>query len=273
MSSPDLVVLRSPTASGEVEVAVAVAAGGRVAQVHVDGQPLLVDAPRPATPTTGWGSFPMAPWAGRIRHGRFRFLGEDHQLECNVDDGSGDEHAIHGTVFSRPWTVDDHEIDSLRLHCDLAGELGWPFGGRAHQRLQLSATELRCELTVEATDAPFPGELGWHPWFRKPARLEFHPLAMYRRAAPGLPTGELVSPGEGPWDDCFVNTAPVVLRYARELVPTITLTSDCDHWVVYDEPSDATCVEPQSGPPDAVHVRPRVVAPGRPLTRTMSIRW
>jgi aldose 1-epimerase len=47
--------------------------------------------------------------------------------------------------------------------------------------------------------------------------------------------------------------------------------------VIFDEPSDATCVEPQSGPPDAFnlneHVTPHVVDPVTPLTRRMSIVW
>ena len=53
----------------------------------------------------------------------------------------------------------------------------------------------------------------------------------------------------------------------------MTVTSDCDHWVVYDQPAHATCVEPQSGPPDALNVAPVVVSPGEPLTRTMTITW
>jgi aldose 1-epimerase len=93
---------------------------------------------------------------------------------------------------------------------------------------------------------------------------------MYARDDEGIPSGELVSPPPGPWDDCFVNTEPVELHYA-EL--TVTVTSDCDHWVVYDEPSHATCVEPQSGPPDAFNLRPRLLQPGERLIRTMTIQW
>jgi aldose 1-epimerase len=44
--------------------------GGRIASFVVDGRELLVtsgDAP------FWWGCFPMAPFAGRVRRGRFRF--------------------------------------------------------------------------------------------------------------------------------------------------------------------------------------------------------
>ena len=86
-------------------------------------------------------------------------------------------------------------------------------------------------------------------------------------------TGELVAPSTPPWDDCFVNTGPVTLVYDREVAPELTVSSDCDHWVVYDEPATATCVEPQSGPPDSPNIRPRLVIPGEPLLRTMTLTW
>ena len=78
----------SPTAivltAGATSVSVDVAAGGRLARIRVAGEDLLVDPGD--RPSTGWGAFPMAPFAGRIRHGRFRFLGTDVQLETYLDD-------------------------------------------------------------------------------------------------------------------------------------------------------------------------------------------
>lgn len=268
--------------AGEASASVDVAAGGRLAQILVAGEPLLVE-PTPDDPlSTGWGSFPMAPFPGRIRHGRFRFLGNDVVLDTNHDDGDRFEdtdeperyrHAIHGTVFARAWTVVDRGDAHLTLTCPLAGGLGWPFGGTARQHLALTADALSCELSIETDDRPFPGDVGWHPWFRKPAALDFTPAAMYRRDTIGLTTGELVPPTDGPWDDCFVAAGPVRLRYDRPAASVVTVDSDCDHWVVYDEPPHATCVEPQSGPPDSVTIRPRVVVPGVPLHRWMTISW
>ena len=139
--------------------------------------------------------------------------------------------------------------------------------------MTVAAGTVTCELAVEADDRPFPGDIGWHPWFRKPVALEFDPVAMYRRDAIGMTTGELVVPSSGPWDDCFVARGPVRLRYERSSAPVVTVDSDCDHWVVYDEPPHATCVEPQSGPPDSVTIRPRVILPGHPLRRWMTISW
>lgn len=264
---------------GDTRVGVAVGAGGRLATVEVGGTNLLAPLPDDPDPAaTGWGSFPMAPWAGRIRHGRFRFLGDDVRLERNHQDGGGDDpdrrHAIHGTVFHRAWSVTASSPDSLEIESPLAGALGWPFGGLARQRFTVTAGRLGCELSIEATDGAFPGEIGWHPWFPKPHRLRFSPVAMYRRDDDvGVATGELVVPSSPPWDDCFVNTRPVTLVYDRDVAPELTVSSDCDHWVVYDEPATATCVEPQSGPPDSPNIRPRLMIPGEPLLRTMTLTW
>ena len=45
--------------------------GGRVGSVVVGGRELLVTSDPQGL--IYWGSYPMAPWAGRIRHGRFEY--------------------------------------------------------------------------------------------------------------------------------------------------------------------------------------------------------
>jgi len=47
--------------------------------------------------------------------------------------------------------------------------------------------------------------------------------------------------------------------------------SDCDHWVIYDMPQHALCVEPQSGPPDGFTLDPHIITPGTSLQRTMKL--
>lgn len=275
--------------SGSTVVTVAVAAGGRIARIVAEGEELLIE-PQADPTSIEWGVYPMAPWAGRIRHGRFQFLGTDHQLVLNRQDGPDSDpdrrHAMHGTVYSRPWIVDELNVDSISLSCpvdvtllpgaepsDVQVQASWPFPGTARHTIRVEDRTVRCELSVHPSAGPMPIEIGWHPWFRKPTHVEFSPEAMYRRDEIGLPTGELVAPSEGPWDDCFVNAEPVRLHYDRAAAPTVTVTSDCDHWVVFDERAHATCVEPQSGPPDAVNLRPRIGDPAHPVRRTMTIGW
>lgn len=257
-------------AAGPAHVSIDLAAGGRIAQIEVDGQPLLWAGPAPAI---GWGSYPMAPWVGRLRAGRFDFDGASYQLALNHIDDDRSEHAIHGTVFDVPWTLDRSDRETAALHCDL-GTDAWPFAGTARQTISVTASSVDCQLSIEAGGTTFPAALGWHPWFLKPDRLDFRPTAMYRRDGIGLPTADLVEPIPGPWDDTFLNDDPVTLHYSgRTAAAAVTVTSDCDHWVVYDQPTFATCVEPQSGPPNALTMQPRLVTPDEPLSRWMHIAW
>jgi aldose 1-epimerase len=258
--------------SGDVTVTLHPDAGARIGQILVAGQPLLIDVPTDDRPhPMAWGSYPMAPWAGRIRGGRFSFAGAVHQLDINHHDGDGPgrAHAIHGLAFDRPW----HTREASDTSCSSSLDLDWKFGGVVSQTVTVFGDRVVVTLVVESTGVPFPAEIGWHPWFRKPDRVEFAPRVMYQRDQFGLPTGTLIEPTEGPWDDCFVNTAPVGLHYDRPIAPLVRISSDCDHWVVFDEPSDATCVEPQSGPPDAYNLDPHVVDRNAPLARTMTVSW
>ncbi|MFT6291083.1 MAG: aldose 1-epimerase [Ilumatobacter sp.] len=299
MSNNDIVLKTTSQNGYAVTVEVAAPDGGRVRQITIDdGQTsIAVFAAHEHTPahSKGWGSFPMAPWAGRIRHGRFNHLHADVRLDLNHIDGPSDNgglihpadpapatieandrrHAIHGTTFTRRWDVVSSTDISVEMTCPLEGALGWPFAGTARQILTLHPDHIGFELSVEAEgNTTFPASVGWHPWFVKPDRLDFSPTAMYVRDDIGLPTGELIEPPPGRWDDCFINERPVVMHYDRLVAPAITVASeDCDHWVVYDMPDATTCIEPQSGPPDAPTTRPEVVASGRPLRHTMTIGW
>ena len=72
-------------------------------------------------------------------------------------------------------------------------------------------------------------------------------------------------------DDCFVNPlAPLSLTVNGV---DLVLSSDCSHWVVYDQPSHSTCVEPQSGAPNAINDSPFVLAPRESLTKWFTIAW
>jgi aldose 1-epimerase len=246
--------------AGTASCTLAPTLGGRVASLRVDGGELLVGGDAD-TPPMAWGSYPMAPWAGRVRHGRFTFDGVEHRLPLGMP-----PHAIHGTTYLAPWDV----VGGTATTCELTCALDWAFGGVAHQRITLGPSSLRCELSVAAGERPMPAEIGWHPWFVRPVDVGFSPSAMYQRDGEHLATGRLVPTPPGPWDDCFVNTRPVELRYPDL---TVTLTSDCVDWVVYDEPEHAVCVEPQSGPPDAFTTRPRRLGPGATLRRWFAIEW
>jgi aldose 1-epimerase len=267
------VTTENPTPAGgrlllEVEgvrVEVSPADGGRIASVQVDGHELTVTSSSDGS--IYWGAYPMAPWAGRVRHGRFTFAGREHELPITMP-----PHAIHGVAFDRPWTV----IGPAEIALDL--DARWPFRGRLTQRFDVDRDSLTVTMRLDA-DEPMPAVLGWHPWFRRviaegaaPVDLVFEPSAMLLRDEEGIPTGELVEPSAGPWDDCFtaLRSDPVLLWPG---LLRLTLSSSCPWWVVYTQPEAYVCVEPQSGPPDGITISPYVVEPGTPLEHHMRWRW
>jgi galactose mutarotase-like enzyme len=145
--------------------------------------------------------------------------------------------------------------------------------------MELSGQRFDVTTEVHADAVPMPAWTGWHPWFRRrlargePARLDFTVEGMLRRDAESMPTGEVVPRPEGPWDDCFTGVVwPATLTWDGAL--QLRISSDAGYLVVYTEPEDMICVEPQTGPPDAVALgHETVVEPGRPLVMHMSWEW
>lgn len=249
---------------GALAIEVAPEAGGRIARIRHHGQEWLHagDAGDPL----GWGCYPMLPWAGRIRGGQFAFAGKRYRLPANDR-----AHALHGVGFALPWQIVSRSARAIALSLALPQDQRWPFGGSALQRIELDANTLRLHLSVRAGDQAMPRpSIGWHPWFPKPERLDFAPRAIYPRDADGIATLPLAAPPPGPWDDCFVNHEPVLVRRAGQ---ALRLTSSCRCWVVYDQRAHATCVEPQSGPPDMFNLEPGTLAPGQVVQAWFHLEW
>lgn len=253
-------------AHGALAVDIAPSAGGRIAQITFDQLAWLVGHSAEHEAMIAWGSYPMLPWAGRIRHGRFHFQDRDYRLPVNLGD-----HAIHGVAVGAAWQVDAHSPTHVELSLQLPEDERWPFGGVARQHIEVSERRLQMVLTLTASKHAMPATIGWHPWFLKPDRIEFAPESFYPRDAEGIATLPVSAPPAGPWDDCFLNTQPVFLyRHGQR----VRLTSDCHHWVVYDETRHATCVEPQSGPPDAFNLVPSAkIEAGSSLSAWFLMEW
>ncbi|HUP84116.1 MAG TPA: hypothetical protein VM143_00490 [Acidimicrobiales bacterium] len=259
--------------SGPARAEIDVEDGCRVVSLSFADGLELIGRDGDAAPTSPFhhGAFPMAPFAGRIRHGRFSFAGRTHQLPINFED-----HAIHGTVCDRRWAPAGSEHE---WRCDLGAPDRWPFAGYALQRVILTDDMLRFELEVHATDQPMPATIGWHPWFRRhvggaSAIVAFDAAQQYRKDDDGIPDGTTSAPvGDEPLDDCFTG-----LRSTPSItwpgVGTVEVASDTSYLVVYTTPASAVCVEPQTGPPDAPNLGlARIVEPGAPLTAWMELRW
>ena len=260
--------------AGPARVLVDPAHGGRLASVSVVELELIVDRTTSPGDPLGWGCYPMAPWAGRVRHGRFAFEGVGYRLDLNLA-----PHAIHGTVFDAQWDVESTDTRHCRISCDLGAR--WPFRGRVTQEVSVDPGGLHLSLRVCAEDGPMPAVVGWHPWFVRDVpgggALEVTMDAEHRWESDldTIPTGLVVPAGTRPprgWDDCFAGLpAGPVLTWPGAL--ELSLTSTCTEWVLFDRPSHAVCVEPQTGPPDALNLGPAVVTPGAPLDATFDWTW
>jgi len=252
--------LMSPSASASA--AVDCENGGRLSSLIVHGRELLVVG---AASPLDWGLYPMVPFAGRVRNSLLTFEDRAAQLPANAG-----PHAIHGYGFIREWeTVDDTSISF---------EFGepWPWRGKATQTFALSDEQLGLSLRVDAVDRQ-PMQIGWHPWFRRDIGddheidLRFEADLMFQRGDDGIPTGEMVTPSERSWDDCFdgVHDDPVVSWGSVEL----SLSSTLAQWTVFNQHDDGICVEPQLGPPNAVNDSPHVLNAGESLEAEFTISW
>jgi aldose 1-epimerase len=252
--------------AGDAEVTVQPGNGGRVGGLRVGGVELLRQGER-------FGCFPMVPWCGRIRDGRFLDGAVGRQMPLNAP-----PNAIHGTARDGAWQVARVTADEAVITYDLVDP--WPHSGRVTQVVGLAEDSLTLTMSVETYGSSFPAQIGWHPWFNRnlggdseDVRLDFTPAWQEERGADHLPTGNRIDPKPGPWDDCFgmPGGVDVTLTWPSRLELKV---ASREEWVViYDEQEAAVCVEPQTGPPNGLNTHPRLVTPLEPLEATTTWSW
>jgi aldose 1-epimerase len=172
--------------------------GGSIASFASLGDGAPLHWLRPASRDTlmardplGMASFPLAPYCNRIRLGRSSYGDLPIDLAPNM---AGSPHAIHGTVWRRPWQVEDSGGRSAVLLCEHQpqGPRDWPYPFEARQHLQLDDDGLRVEISI-VNHGPhaMPAGLGHHPYFpRTPGtRVQTRVSAMWASDAELLPTG------------------------------------------------------------------------------------
>jgi aldose 1-epimerase len=266
--------------------------GGRIVSLSIAGGERIVPKTRVSrmTPPIFWGSFPMAPWAGRLAGGRVPTVSGEAQLEPNLG-----RSAIHGLVFDRPWDIVARTADALTMTCELHGR-GWPFGGRATQTLRLGTGGLQLGLEVGGYTRPGPAGVGWHPWFARPSAGD---LALRVDASEVLVVDDELIPtgatrdvtnvedlrsgpllGDRRLDHVYVRVSgPAILRW-----PDLELRIAADgaaRTVVVHTPLEGICVEHQTMWPNApllaeAGVRDtglRMLEPGDSLRATAEWSW
>jgi aldose 1-epimerase len=263
----DRVDLRVPG----VSVTLDLAAGGRAVSLTIDDVEVI--GAKSSAPFE-YGMYPMAPWAGRVRDNSLSFGGAEYPLAP-----SQGVWALHGTVLASKSRLVDQESS---IDCSMATIItdlgpGWPWAGRLTSQWEVATEAVRTRLTLETEEQPFPGVVGWHPWFRRclgagePATWSLtEPLLAERLEAFQL-SGDLVAVdlGSRVFDDTFfVASRTASIEWPGQL--RIDISSSRPWFVVFDELADFICIEPQSGPPNGINdsqVAPvTVVGPGEPLS-------
>jgi aldose 1-epimerase len=250
--------------AGEAEATLQPANGGRLTGLSIAGTQLLRQGDR-------FGCFPMVPWCGRTRDGRFLDGATVRRLPLNAP-----PHAIHGTARDGAWRTARTSADEAVITYDLTDP--WPWPGRVTQVVALAPDSLTLAMSVETYADSFPAQLGWHPWFRRSlggadVRLDFEPAWQEERGADHLPTGNRTVQRPGPWDDCFGMPGGVDVTLTWPGLLELRVTSREEWVVVYDEQEAAVCVEPQTGPPNGLNTLPRLVTPLEPLEATTTWTW
>ncbi|MEU6482149.1 aldose 1-epimerase [Streptomyces sp. NPDC047017] len=250
--------------AGDAEATVRPGNGGRIGGLRVAGHELLRQGDT-------FGCFPMVPWCGRTRDGRFLDGATVHRMPLNSP-----PHAIHGTARDGVWRTARASAGEAVITYDLVEP--WPYPGRVTQAVTLTEDALTLTMSVETYDSSFPAQIGWHPWFRRnldgrDAELDFAPAWQEERGADHLPTGLRTDPKPGPWDDCFGMPGGVDVTLTWPGLLELKVTSPEEWVVVYDEQDAAVCVEPQTGPPNGLNTQPRLVTPLEPLEATTTWAW
>ncbi|MEU4355797.1 aldose 1-epimerase [Streptomyces virginiae] len=250
--------------AGGTEVTVDQENGCRISSLRIDGTELLRQGPR-------YGAFPMVPWCGRMKDGRFHDGATVHQMPLDHP-----PHALHGFGRDARWRPAGATATEAAFTYDLVDP--WPTPGRVTQVVTLAEESLTLTMGVETYGNSFPAQAGWHPWFRRnlggrDVELSFDPAWQEERGADHLPTGNRIDRRPGPWDDCFgmPDGVDVTLTWPGTL--ELRVTSRSEWVVVYDEEAEAVCVEPQSGPPNGINTAPRLVTPVDPLEVSTTWTW
>lgn len=229
-----------------------IAGDGRAVHWRFDGEELLGG---PSPDPVEHGMYAMGPWAGRLDANTVR-IGDD----AVVMPPTYREWALHGTVVGAQCRVVDHVQGDAHAIAVTEVDLGpsWPWPGMLRSHWRLDAEHLRTTLELIALEEPFPGVVGWHPWFRRelrgaPAAWAVDDALLAERADDYRLTGRLVPVDRDPgtFDDAFRGRGTASLTWPGVL--GIEIESSAPWFVVFDMLPGFLCVEPQSGPPNGVN--------------------
>lgn len=147
----------------------------------------------------GFKSCKLSPFACRIYNARYKFAGQEYQVEKYTDKG----HALHGLLYDAVFKITAQEADetkaSVRMLYEYRGwDMGYPFKYDCVIKYTLSSNnnlEIITEL-INKDSGLIPVQDGWHPYFCfgggiDELQLEFQTKEKLEFNEALIPTGEL----------------------------------------------------------------------------------
>jgi aldose 1-epimerase len=212
-------------------------------------------------------SFPLLPYCGRLRDGRFEFDGRSYQFPLNA---APEPHSSHGDAWTRAWCLT--HLDRRSATMSLAADAAAPMPYAATQRVELQADRLRISFSIRnAGRHRLPFGVGLHPYFaqRSLARLsaalpqrwrwdqEYMPIASEtnpdrQRLLDGQAVEGLAVASEyAQWNGRALITWPTLgVQVGLQTHPPLT------HAVLWvPQQQDFFCFEPTSHASDALHAQ------------------
>src|SRR5688572_19631171 len=124
--------------------------------------PILRESHTPLENVLDAASFPLVPFANRIRGGSFTFRGRQVLLSQNM---AGDASPLHGQGWTGVWRAE--AVSDCEASLAFGHEPGeWPWAYEAVQQFRLVADSLWLRLACRnRSDEPMPCGLGFHPYF------------------------------------------------------------------------------------------------------------
>jgi aldose 1-epimerase len=259
---------------GALTLGIAPAWGGALTRFDVRRGDQLIpilrparDEPGPGPAALGAASFPLLPYCGRLRAGRFEFEGRSYQFPLNA---APERHSSHGDGWTRPWCLT--QLDRRSASMTLAADAALPMPYAATQRIAVQAHRVRVTLSVTNTGCDrLPIGVGLHPYFaqRSLAWLRADLPSRWRWDQEYMPIASEPNPDR----QCLqqglaVDTLPVAAEYTQwngrasiawpTLGVEVALATDppLGHAVLWaPQQQDFFCFEPTSHASDALHAQ------------------
>lgn len=258
----------------DLTVGLAPDCGGALTRFEVGFAPAAFEILRPARASRshtycslGTSCFPLIPFGGRLRDGRFALEGRSFQMTLNAPP---EQHSSHGDGWTRSWALT--HLGRRNAVMTLLADDRAPFRYQCTQSITVEPDRLSIELSAcNLSDYRIPMGFGLHPYFsdRAHASVRANLPSRWRWDAEMMPTSLEVNPSAS---ELLRGQAaaqlPVAMEYAdwdgrafidwpeRGLSVELTTTPPLRHAVVWaPDGEEFFCFEPMSHATDGFNRR------------------